>query len=144
MQTTDDSSVLNSIYRGALTGSRAIRDILPQVKNTGLRSDLTTQESEYAAICADAAKRLHILGGCPEDVPALKRAGMKLGVTMNTALNRATPHLAEVMIQGSTMGITNMTRVLHTFSAAGADAAGLANRLITAEQQNIDRLKIYL
>ena len=144
MENSEDLRVLNSIYRGAKTGSQAISDLLPQVEESRLRADLTTQKGEYETIGADAANRMCALGGRPEEVPALKKAGMKLGVAMNTAMDVSSSHLAELMIRGSTMGVTNMTKVLNAYTPADRAISGLGNRLITAEQQNIDRLKVYL
>ena len=102
MEKKDDLSVLNSIYRGAKTGSQAISDLLPQVDDLKLRADLTTQKGEYETIGADAANQMCALGGQPEEVPTMKKAGMKLGVAMNTALDASTSHLAELLIRGST------------------------------------------
>ena len=74
----------------------------------------------------------------------MKKAGMKMGVMMNTALDDTTSHMAELMIKGSSMGITQMTKVLNDYQPPRKEVTELANRLITAEQNNIDRLKAYL
>lgn len=136
--------MLNSIYRGAKTGSQAISDLLPHVSDPELRADVTAQKREYESISADAANRMIALGGHPEDVPAVKKAGLKLGVAMNTAMDASTSHLAELVIRGSTTGITTITRVLNAYTPQWSGISDLANRLICTEQRSIDRLKAYL
>ena len=144
MQKNNDIVVLNSIYRNAQTGYQAISDILPKTDNAGFRSDLKTQEGQYKAIVNEASSRLAGLGTEPESVSSIKKASMKVMAEMNTMMNNDTTHLAEMMIQGSNMGITNMTKVLNGYPDPNPDVKNLADRLITIEHQNIERLKTYL
>lgn len=144
MQKNKETEVLNSIYRGAKTGSQAIIDLLPKAENSRFCSDLQTQEQEYNNISAEAANMLISMGSEPEPVSAIKKAGMKMGVEMNTIMNNDTGYLAQLMIKGSTMGITNMTKVLNNYENPNPQVTDLAQRLIKTEQQNIDRLKAYL
>ena len=144
MQKNKEAEVLNSIYRGAKTGSQAISDLLPKAENSRFRSDLQTQEQEYNTISNEAANMLIKMGAEPEPVSAVKKMGMKMGVETNTMINNDTGYLANLMIKGSTMGITNMTKVLNNYKDPDPQITDLASRLIKAEQQNIDRLKAYL
>ena len=144
MQNNNDIAVLNSIYRNAKTGCQGIADILPKTENAGFRSDLKTQESQYKMISGEAASHLISLGTEPDPVSPVKKAGMKVSAEMNTWMNNDTTHLAEMMIQGSNMGITNMTKVLNGYPNPNPEVKNLANRLIDIEHQNIERLKTYL
>ncbi len=136
--------VLNSIYRGAATGSSEIAEILPKTDDPNFVSDLAAQADQYAAISAEAAKKLQALGVEPEPVGAGKKLGMKIGTEMSTIMNTETDHLAELMIKGSNMGIVNMTKVLNGNPGMTDDVKGLAQKLITTEQNNIEKLKTYL
>ena len=136
--------VLNSIYRGALTGRDAITDLLPSTKDPTFIADLKTQQNQYVSICNEAASRLRAMGKVPEDPSVIQKTGMKLGTKMNTMMNNETDHLAELMIKGSNMGIVNMTKVLNGYPSVSSDTKSLAQQLITAEQNNIERLKQYL
>ena len=144
MQKDNDASVLNSIYNGAKIGSQAISDILPKTENTQFRSDLYTQEKQYEGISNEAASQLIAMGMEPDTVGGMKKMGMKFATEINTIMNSDTSHLAELMIKGSNMGITNMTKVLNGYSNPKPEVKNLADRLIQIEQQNIDRLKMYL
>jgi len=137
-------SVLNSVYRGALTGRDAISDLLPSTKDPTFISDLKAQQMQYVSICNEAAAKLRSMGAVPEDPSVIQKTGMKLGTKMNTMMNNETDHLAELMIKGSNMGIVNMTKVLNGYPSVSNDVKGLAQQLITTEQNNIERLKNYL
>ena len=144
MNRNTDAEVLNSVYRGAKVGCQAIADLMPNVNDDQFTSDLITQEQEYEAISAAAAAGLRAMGEEPRPVSFMQKTGMMMGVEMNAMMNRETDHLAELMIKGSNTGILNMTKVLNGYPDAKAEARDLANRLIRTEQQNIERLKVYL
>jgi hypothetical protein len=62
-----------------------------------------------------------------------------IGVT-----NKNPSHIAEMMIQGSTMGIIDITKNLKEYADADKDISALANRLLKFEQQNIEEMKKFL
>lgn len=144
IEKSKEASVLNSIYRGAKTGSQNISELLPKTDNPRFRADLQMQEQQYEAIKTAAASKLQTMGSEPEPVGLMKQAGMKAAVSMHTMMNTDTAHLAELMINGSNMGITNMTKVLNGYANPQPDVKHLADRLIQVEQDNIERLKTYL
>ena len=139
-----DIAVLNSVYRNAWTGAQSIGDLLPKAGDPAFISDLETQKREYESIGGEAASRIVGLGGEPESVGEMQKLGMKMGVAMNTMMNDETEHLAELMIKGSNMGIVQMTKVINGHRDASPETLGLAQKLITCEHDNIQRLKTYL
>ncbi|MBE6949439.1 MAG: hypothetical protein E7456_06290 [Ruminococcaceae bacterium] len=141
---TMEASVLNSIYRGARIGKESIENLLPKTEHPAFRDDLRTQEGEYDAICKEAANHLMEMGNTPDPIEAYKKLGMKAATEMSTIMNTDTSHLAEMMIKGSNMGITNMTKIMNGYQNPDPKVAELAQKLITMEQNNIERLKVYL
>ncbi|MBQ3404244.1 MAG: hypothetical protein IJG63_02350, partial [Oscillospiraceae bacterium] len=122
----------------------AIQDIMPKVEDSNFMSDIRTQFQQYSDIRVQAEARLLSIGAKPEPVGMMKKAGMKMATEMNTVLSNDTAHLAELMIKGSNMGITNMTKVMNNYTDPDPEVSTLADRLIQTEQQNIERLKVYL
>ena len=53
-------------------------------------------------------------------------------------------HIAEMVIQGDTMGITSLTRELNNNPLASSEVTALGQELIRSEQRNIESLKKYL
>jgi hypothetical protein len=101
------------------------------------------------------------LGQCPKELAEKERAMLWMSLQGNTLFNKETSHLAEMMIQGSNMGILSLTKVLNTFTTPGQNpaqpeqdppltspvqnqAVGLAKTTIQLEENNINRLKAYL
>ncbi len=69
---------------------------------------------------------------------------LKGSIHANTALNVSREHLAEMMIQGSSRGITSMWKTMKHNRLATDEAVELAQELVDFEEKNIERLKEYL
>jgi len=63
---------------------------------------------------------------------------------MNTLINSSDSHIAQMVIQGSTMGITQMTKLLNSKPNADGPSAQIAKEFIYKEQDNIEEMKKYL
>ena len=76
----------------------------------------------------------------------LAKIGTKMSVTMNTLVDSTTSHIAEMMIQGGTMGVTDATKSLREYenTSCSEDALDLAKRIIKYEENTIERLKEFL
>ena len=161
MEYKNECELLQEVYRGAAMGREAIRLLLPRVENARFRSDLMTQSRQYESTAANAEQQLRALGKCPRELAEGKRNMLRMSLGMNTLLNRETSHLAELMIQGSNMGIVSLTKILNSFGTptqnpaqtqqenlqtapARNQAIQLARDTIRFEEDNIDRLKVYL
>ena len=76
----------------------------------------------------------------------LAKIGTKMSVAMNTMIDSTTSHIAEMMIQGGTMGITDATKLLREYenTSCSEEALELARRIIQYEEETVERLKEFL
>ena len=72
------------------------------------------------------------------------RMSAKVGMAINTMISSDTGHIAEIMIGGSNMGITDMTKLVNNYDTKDSEAMRLAHDIILFEQHNIEVLKRYL
>lgn len=159
MEFNNQYQLLQEIYHGAKMGDSAIRLLLPKVDNARFRSDLQTQFRQYQTTASNAEEQMKALGRCPKEVTGGEQAMLWASVKGGTLCNRETSHLAELMIQGSNMGIISLTKALNSFAPPAQgdaqpetpplappeqQAVDLARAAIQAEEDNINRLKIYL
>lgn len=68
--------------------------------------------------------------------------GAKMGMVMNTMLDTTTSHLAEMMINGATMGIIDLEKKLN--DGGGGEAERLARDVLRYEKETVERLGQYL
>lgn len=161
MELNSEYLVLQEVYKNAAMGTEAIAQLLPMVKNARFRSDLQTQNQQYDTTRTQAEEQLKQLSQCPIELTKRENAMLWLCLHGKTLCNQETSHLAQLMIEGSNMGILSLTKVLNSCGnyqsdpareessgAAPQPQAGaaetLARNVIRMEEDNIDRLKAYL
>jgi hypothetical protein len=99
---------------------------------------------DYQEIADKSKSQLQQGGAEVKDNPMYQKAMMKGNVKMNTLINSSDSHIAQMVIQGSTMGITQMTRLLHDSKNADGISTDIAKEFIKKEEENIEVMKKYL
>lgn len=141
----DSEALLRFIHKNAAMGVGTLPQALSLPQSRAMTSDLQDQLREYRAIAARSQsyakqKGLHLKG---PGSAALTMSGMMLRA--QTALDPSTSKLAEMMIQGSTMGTVEMTRRLHQLSdQSDPELVSLGRQLLQTEEQNIQQMKRFL
>ena len=136
--------LLQDVVRNARTGEEAIEQLLNKVESQEMRGELDRELHQYRDAARQAESALAAAGGTPEPVGMLSRAGMWVGTQMNTLTDRSNAHIAEMVIQGATMGIIEMTKARNTYADADPGATGIASRFIVDQNDIIERQKVYL
>ncbi len=125
-------------------GMTGIGNILGSVKDGNFRNVLQKHDKQYSDIAGEATQKLNSMGEKPKDLNPVTKLGAFLSSETNTIIDNSTSHLADMMIQGTTMGMTKMLTKCRECSSAGPDAQSLAQRLVSTEQTNIEELKGFL
>ena len=63
---------------------------------------------------------------------------------MKTMEDRSTSHMAEMMVEGNTMGITKITKRLHEYDGGDQAVKELAEDLLKTEENNTEQMKRFL
>ena len=136
--------LLQCIVENARMGEDACDQLLNRTEDTGMRRELMLQKQQYAESARDAETRLSRMGVHPQSKGPMARMGMWMGMQINTAADRSASHIADIVIQGATMGVVEITKARNSFTEADAEAQGIAANLITRQQESIDRMKAFL
>ena len=136
--------LLQFIYQNTKMGEDNLRALLPKVKDTNLKSHLHKQLTGYSSLNNKAEEEIYKRSGSPKENGTIAKLSSKMGVTMNTMIDNTPSHIAEMMIQGSTMGIVDMTKRMGQFKDTDHKTKALADEVLHFEQENIERLKSYL
>lgn len=139
-----DLDLLEKTYQNASIGITAIESVIDKVKNQQFSNDLRTQMSDYESLKNKSRDELMKNGAKVKDKSFYDKAMMKGNVKLTTAMDSSESHIAEMVIRGSTMGITQMTKLLHESKNADGTCTQIANDFISKEQNNIEKMKKYL
>ena len=109
-----------------------------------MRDELIREKEDYAVTRRDSEQALVNAGGRAEPVGPLAKAGMWAGLEMETLADRSDAHIAEIVIQGATMGVIEMTKALNSYGGADVGARDLASRFVAQQNETIERQKAFL
>ncbi len=143
MLTESDKAVLNETYRSCHMGSEMINMILNKVHHDKFALDLNRQACRFSKFGEQALQKLAEEREQPKSDTA-GRAMLWAGLQMNTLTDTSTEHVAELMIRGNTMAITETMKVLKAHKDAKKEYCELAEELMDFEEKCIETLKGYL
>ena len=140
----DDIRVLQEVQKNAGMAVKAIDRISRKIYDDDLSMQVARESMKYSEIYNKATERL-IEGRAP----SYKDSGfsdlmLKSAIDTNTLFNTSTGHIAELMIQGSNRGLTDMWKAINHHENAGKVSMEIAKELMDFEEKNIERLKQYL
>lgn len=136
--------LLQSVVENARTGLDACEQLLKKVDDARMRDELMTERAEYQGFVQNAERALFAAGARPHAKNPASRMGMWMGIQMETLTDNSPTHIAEMLIQGATMGVVEMTKDRAACSDASPEALKLADDFIARQQQAIDSLKLQL
>lgn len=144
-QRKQSEEILAEIYRNAQLALTSISDILPQVDDEEVKQELLSQHEEYEKFSAKAAKLAKDKGIELKEPNPLKKAMMWGSIKMNTLTDNSRAHIADMMVQGTVMGVTSLrTSASEAFIDASDEVMALLDEMIQAEEQFEKKWKEYL
>ena len=141
-----NAQMLDRMYKNVKMGSDSMINIMSRVKDDGLKQELTDQLDTYESYGKKVSKMIYDMGGQPKEENIITKVSSKIGMAMNTMTDSTTSHLAQMVIEGATMGMTDMTKIVREYENRGCGEAPLklAREIATFEDNSIGRLKKFL
>ena len=139
-----DEEVLAEIYRNAQLGLTSIADILPEVEDAKIREELLYQHEEFEKISTKALVLAKDKSIELKEPNAFKKAMMWSSIKMSTITDATASHIAEMMLQGSVMGISALRKSQGEVCDGDEDILALLNEFIDLEEDFEKRWKAFL
>lgn len=146
MTKTKAETVLQDIYKNVTMARESLLNLMPKVNDERLKSDLTVQISVYEAFASRAAKQLAAVGIKPEEEGIVTKMSAKWGSMLNTLRDSSSSHLAEMVIEGATMGVNDMYKQIRESDKAELprEVQRLAQDICDFEEKTVHDMKEYL
>ena len=140
-----DAQLLNFIYQNSQMGVNSLKEILPMVKEGTFKDGLNAQLKEYQQIHQEAGKRLNSAGYDEKGINAMEKIMTYLMIDIKMMVDSSSSHVAQMLIQGSNMGIIDAQKKIQEFEGeADREVIKLMKHLQEFEEKNVERLKEYL
>ena len=138
--------LLCELYKNVKMGSDSIINIMPKVNGKELRQEMTAELNRYEEFAKEIAKELHASGEEAKEDNILAKLGAKVGMAMNTMMDSTDSHIAQMMIEGATMGITENTKLIHEYENKNCSERSLklARQTVEFMEDSVERMKNYL
>lgn len=139
-----DEELLGELSRTAAMGMETMELVIPKSSDDALRGKLERQEESYRRLSERARALMEQKGLRPKTGSPLQKAMLWGSVQMTTLADTSASHLAELTINGTTMGIVSLTKILHDLPDADGRARSLAEEFLSAQQRTVEELKSFL
>ncbi len=138
--------IYNHIYKSSQIGCTAVSAALSKVTDDRLRAELSLQIEGYKNLSEKASDKIKEEKEKLKKFTKLQQLPVIAGVTLGTMLDSSSANIAEILINGLSAGVVDITKVLNAANLQECDsgALSLGVEATTFQQQNIDRLKSYL
>ena len=137
-------TILNEIAKAAQMGMDSTSYVLKEVQDEKIKENLMFQYSEYGKIMDKVNTGFEKYGELPDEEPLMQKVMGWTGVKMNTLTDKSNSHIAEIMIQGNSMGIIECQKLINHNPKADQEVKNILNDFMTLQQNNIEKMKIFL
>lgn len=140
-----NNELLNFIYQNSEMGVTTLKELMDICKDEEFKKVLAAHHSMYEDINKKAISLIKSQSKEPKEINALSTATTYIMIKVNTLMDKSPSHMAEMMMQGSTMGIIDMRKRLNEYEGeVEENLLSLAKELLNNEEKNVEELKKYL
>ncbi len=140
----DDKDLLGGICKLCETGMQAAETVIPKTSDPCLRKELEEQYSDYSKASAETRQALMKAGITPEKPGLISKGVMWGSIQLHTLTDTSPDHIAEIMLNGTNMGIIDLTRHISSCTSANKDTLRYAKDFLAGEERHADNLKAFL
>ena len=127
---------LAEIYRNAQLALQSISDILPAVEDETIKEELSKQHEQYEHFSTQASILARDNGIELKEPNPMKKVMMWGSIKMSTMTDNSRSHIAEMMVQGTVMGITALKATLGDVPVDGNEKViALLEEMIEEEEE---------
>ena len=138
--------MLSDIHKNADMGQDTLRHILDATNDAEFSKTVSRQMQEYEKAFQVSGQMLKARNAPEEqkEAPMISKWMAHMNINRKSMQDMQTSKLAEMLIQGSTMGVTGLTRQIRDYDGEDTEVLDFAKKQLKREEKNIDELKKFL
>ena len=144
MKTKREIDVLDELNKGACMGQDAIHFIMDKVKDEDLKKELNIQYEKYNEISNKICELYPEYSEKePHETNAMNKVMTWYGIEMRTFIDESTSKIAELLLQGTNMGIIEGRRLLN-HKNSDKEVNKLVKEYVDMQEHAVEQLKKFL
>ena len=144
MEEKNDLTILRELNKGVKIGMDSLTFVSDKVGDEVMKDNLSYQYKLYNEILNETSDLFSKYGEVPNDSDLGTKMMNWTGVQFNTITDKSNSHIAQLLIQGNTMGIIEGRKLLNNNPNADKDIRNVLNKFITIQENNVEKLKTFL
>ncbi|MBR3133985.1 MAG: hypothetical protein IKG56_00805 [Clostridia bacterium] len=139
-----DIMVLNELSQACQLAMNNISFLSNIISSKKMKKDLVAIYSQYANILLQIDQHFEKFGEIPDNVSSYMKTMSICGLKMNTKFDKSNSHIAEMMIEGETMGIIKCQKIINCDYDIQESTINLMIKFRDFQKDNISKLNAYL
>lgn len=140
----DNENLLNSIYQNIAMVLETIPEIRKITTDCDFKALIVSQEEEYQNLSDSVKEEINSTGASTQELNDLLKTYSEWMTKLKAMTDKNVSHLAEMCIQGYTMGLIKSIQKDHLYCDASKEAKHYAKQLTALHEKSIENLKKYL
>lgn len=144
MERENEKNVLDELSKGCCMGVDAINIIFDKVEDDNLKDILQKQRDEYENVKSKIDNIYpEYSDKDPHETSAMNKAMTWYGIEMKTFMDNSTSKIAEILLQGTNMGIIEGRRLLNK-NDVDEKINSLLTEYVNMQEELVENLKKFL
>lgn len=140
-----DIKIVNYIMQNCEMGISSLKKLREMLESNEMQQELSEELKSYKSIYDKASRVNENLHGERTPVSMMQKFMAKMGVQMNVMMDKSDSHIAEMLIQGTNMGIIELNKILNSNpDYSNEEILSILKELLEFEERRINKLKAYL
>ena len=141
----DNINALDEINKGATMGMDAIDDILDKVKSNSFKKMIEKQYQEYDKISKHINEIYNNYNEYkePHEINIVNKIMTNMSIEMKTLTDKSDSKIAELLLQGTNMGIIEGRKILNN-KKLDNEVKDILKDYVTMQEKCVENLKEYL
>ena len=140
---SNENYVLNEINKGIKMGMDSISNVSQKVQDDRFKQDLKCQYDKYNQILNNVNDELSNYDAFPKELNPMQKAMGWMSIEMNTISDKSNSKIAEMMLQGTNMGIIEGVKLRNQYPDLDKPVQNILNEFVQFQQNNVEQLKKY-
>lgn len=140
----DNQNLLNEMYQNLQMVLNTMPELTQATSDCDLKGCLEQQEQQFQDFFSRVKQAMTKDMQQPEEIGEIQKKYVEWMTKMKAIADKSTSHLAEMSIQGYTMGMIQLIQSSHKNCDASKDNLSMASDLVKLYEESIDSLKKYL
>ncbi len=143
-QPNDNLNMLEAIVQNTEMGKNTLEQIVPMTDDARFKAELLRQRNIYQQLNQEAQTSIAACGGQAKGQTAFAKINTKMGISMKTLTDKSTRNLAQMLAEGSNMGVLDCIKTQRDYPDAAPGSKRLMQRLQDFQEDSRIKLEQFL